>query len=581
MPATRFIFLLLSLLLLQTSSFLFSQSSSYPVKEWVKKLDAGVDPGHKKYFEVMRQLNGLDSAQWRKALTELEKEGSSAGHYFRAKFFYIKSTEFLLFSRKEQAKWFCENALKEAYATGDDQLISFISWLYGEEMYALQEIELAATYALNAVELNKKQMNVNSTFNYGHLGEILFHAREFEKCIYYTNKQLQHWHDTSVLKDYYKMKFRNTMGQAWQQLGNLDSALANYIMSLELAEMTDNNPWKGINSGFMGQVYFMKKDYQKAKTLFNYDFSINRMAEWNIAGYTLQWLAKIYLIEGKKDSALATVKEGLNFLLKSRSFPLQQQNYLQQAYYTTADVYRTMGNADSFYHYFRLYSVLHDSLERVAALSSAKMTQLRINNLKNYHTIQSLEREKKAEILKRNFILAAIIMLAAIVILVLNWQRQKSLYRQQLALQQKATAEAEVSAAREQLQLFTDNILEKTDLIEKLQQQVQYKEQSADQQKIIDELSHRTILTEDDWEKFKTLFEKNYPGFFVKLKEKAVDITVAEQRMAALTRLHLSTKEIAAMLGISVDSVHKSRQRLRQRLHLGSETNLEETIAYI
>jgi DNA-binding CsgD family transcriptional regulator len=65
----------------------------------------------------------------------------------------------------------------------------------------------------------------------------------------------------------------------------------------------------------------------------------------------------------------------------------------------------------------------------------------------------------------------------------------------------------------------------------------------------------------------------------VTLKEKAADITAAEQRMAALTRLHLTTRQIAAILGISADSVNKTRQRLRSRLKISADANLEEVIA--
>ena len=61
--------------------------------------------------------------------------------------------------------------------------------------------------------------------------------------------------------------------------------------------------------------------------------------------------------------------------------------------------------------------------------------------------------------------------------------------------------------------------------------------------------------------------------------EKFIDITISEQRMAALTRLRLTTSQVASMLGISVDSVHKSRQRLRQRLQVGTVVNLDEVVA--
>jgi DNA-binding CsgD family transcriptional regulator len=66
----------------------------------------------------------------------------------------------------------------------------------------------------------------------------------------------------------------------------------------------------------------------------------------------------------------------------------------------------------------------------------------------------------------------------------------------------------------------------------------------------------------------------------MKLKDSFPDITSAEQRMAALTRLRLTTRQIASMLGISVDSVHKSRQRLRQRLNLAADASLEEVLSF-
>jgi DNA-binding CsgD family transcriptional regulator len=59
------------------------------------------------------------------------------------------------------------------------------------------------------------------------------------------------------------------------------------------------------------------------------------------------------------------------------------------------------------------------------------------------------------------------------------------------------------------------------------------------------------------------------------------DITVAERRMAALIRLHLNTKQMASMLGISTDSVYKIRQRLRKRLQLVDELATETFLTKI
>ena len=126
-------------------------------------------------------------------------------------------------------------------------------------------------------------------------------------------------------------------------------------------------------------------------------------------------------------------------------------------------------------------------------------------------------------------------------------------------------AETELLLAKQQMQQFTENIVEKSELIEKLNQQIAG-EQSGNDQQILEELTGYTILTEADWENFKRLFERIYPDFFTSLKQTAPGITVAEQRMAALLRLDISSKQMAAMLGVSVDSVHKTKQRLRQRM---------------
>ena len=187
---------------------------------------------------------------------------------------------------------------------------------------------------------------------------------------------------------------------------------------------------------------------------------------------------------------------------------------------------------------------------------------------------------------QRNFIIAGILFLAVIALLLINRQRLKVKYQQELAVQEKLRMQQEnlriqqeMESAIMQLKMFTENIIEKTNLVEKLEQQLNNKTISATEQQLISELSQQTILTEDDWDKFKSLFEKIFPLFFQRLKNVAADITVAEQRMAALTRLQLTTRQMASMLGISVDSVHKTKQRLRKRFNLGTDANMEEYIA--
>jgi len=263
-------------------------------------------------------------------------------------------------------------------------------------------------------------------------------------------------------------------------------------------------------------------------------------------------------------------------------------NYLRNACYTTTQIFREIGNYDSAFYYNNLWSVINDSLERVVAISSLAISKAKLNDETSRYNIQNLNKEKRSQLLLRNIVIASIVVLSFVAVLFVNRQRLKERLKTEKAEKEKLRMEQEnlrmeqeVASAKDQLKMFTENIVEKTTLIEKLESQIKGKEATSEQQTIIAELGRQTILTEDDWNKFKSLFEKIYPGFFINLKEKFPDITLAEQRMAALTRLQLTPRQMASMLGISVDSVHKTRQRLRQRLHISPGSSLEEIMVGI
>jgi DNA-binding CsgD family transcriptional regulator len=60
----------------------------------------------------------------------------------------------------------------------------------------------------------------------------------------------------------------------------------------------------------------------------------------------------------------------------------------------------------------------------------------------------------------------------------------------------------------------------------------------------------------------------------LRIRQMASGINLLEQRMAALTLLKMNGREMAAILGISPESVRKTRQRLRQRLQLAAQDDL-------
>ena len=568
--------------LLQTNLPAFAQNKSLPLDAWVKSLDADDDTLNKNFNEIVNILQRTDTALVFPTLNELEKKGAAKGPYFQVRIKHLRAT--MLWKIRDKAAkdsiiQLMKVALQQAYAINDEHLIATVSWWYGETMFFCNQIELSTMYCLNAVEmLDKKGITVES-HQYQFLGELFYLTRDLDKGIYYLRRSIKTEKDTSRDARINTMSRWNTIALCWRKMGNYDSAFHYYDIAMQMANALNYEVWKGIISGNKGYTWFLQKKYDIAKPLLEFDYRTSKQHdEIANAAHALQLIARINIMQGKKDSALWQVKESLRMLQQQ---PQPMPHFLQDVYYATADVYRVLGNNDSFYHYSELYNNLHDSIERSVANSRLEIARLRLDNQSNVSEIRDLQKEKDAETQERNYIIAAIVLVAIVGLLLINRQRLKSRFQRQLAFQQKVAAEKELTAAKEQLDMFTQSIIEKTRVIEQLEEQVATKPFTDEQQQLASELSRQTILTEEDWEKFKTLFEKIYPGFFLKLKEMVPDITVAEKRMAALIRLHLNTKQMAAMLGISTDSVYKIRQRLRKRLQLDDELATETFLTKI
>jgi len=97
-------------------------------------------------------------------------------------------------------------------------------------------------------------------------------------------------------------------------------------------------------------------------------------------------------------------------------------------------------------------------------------------------------------------------------------------------------------------------------------------------QKLIQDFSAVRILTDEDWEEFKDLFNSVHQGMLDRLLRSYANLTLAEQRLFLLMKLALSTKEIANILGVSPDSVKKGRYRLKKKIGVGDATSMQDFV---
>ncbi len=181
---------------------------------------------------------------------------------------------------------------------------------------------------------------------------------------------------------------------------------------------------------------------------------------------------------------------------------------------------------------------------------------------------RELQQERDRQVLLRNGLLLFLALAAGLVWLLYNRRVMAERHRRERQRTEQAHQEAELRLAREQLEHYLTAFREKNSLIDRISAElVQASEPNAERRNDrIAALLNSVILTDADWQRFRQLFEQVHPGFFEALRQNHPDLTPAEVRLVVLSKLGIATREMAGMLGVSVESVHKGRYRLRRKL---------------
>jgi ligand-binding sensor domain-containing protein/DNA-binding CsgD family transcriptional regulator len=126
------------------------------------------------------------------------------------------------------------------------------------------------------------------------------------------------------------------------------------------------------------------------------------------------------------------------------------------------------------------------------------------------------------------------------------------------------------------------NIVHKNELLQTIKDEViQLNEMvdrsiPKDQFRKINKIIEEGIRDNQGWHLFESSFNEANENYYKKLKADNPGLTPNDLKLCAFLRMNMSSKEMAALLNITVRSVELRRYRLRKRLNLEHETNLTE-----
>lgn len=445
---------------------------------------------------------------------------------------------------------------------------------------ALQNM-LQAHYIFDEIGYNNVH---NSSGLLDRIAYVYYHLGNYNESIKYLKQSL----NSSMESTRRHVGILNTMGQSYRELDDRDNAFKYFHQARRLAIAAKDTAWIGISAGNIGHMYLREKSYKQAAPYMQeyYDCGV-AVADEVLIAEALTGLGEISLSDGNTGLALKHLESAEGLLEKAfANVDVPIQEYVRKHYLLTvmSNTWDARGNTERALKYLKEAGRISDSVEhRTKILKAAAVRQMLEAEQANSR-LQLMNEEKQAAILKQKLYIAIGVSLAIIILLLYSRQiRERKIRIQKEALLnlEKEKAENELEVSKQQLSEYIDRLQQKKELIDNIQSEIERLQKQGDipiedEQAALQKLNFATILTEDDWTRFRILFEKVHRGFFHNLKMAYPGLTPAETRLSSLVKLGLSSQQMAAMMGISVESIRKNRQRLRKKINIAKEQKLED-----
>ncbi|TMU57311.1 tetratricopeptide repeat protein [Flagellimonas algicola] len=196
-----------------------------------------------------------------------------------------------------------------------------------------------------------------------------------------------------------------------------------------------------------------------------------------------------------------------------------------------------------------------------------------------------LEQQDQISLLQRVILIGTIVFLLIIGFIYVKYLRSKHKTEKQLIRRNK---ELEIQKAKELLELKNKELaasalqlVEKDEFLRDMKSKL--RKTTGDIKKSEINKILRTIPSNNTnhWEEFRLRFTAVNEKFYDQVTTQFPNLSQSDQKICALIKLNFSSKEMARLLGISVESVHTTRYRLRKKLGLERSDNLEDFISSI
>ncbi|PLX07211.1 MAG: hypothetical protein C0596_11885 [Marinilabiliales bacterium] len=447
--------------------------------------------------------------------------------------------------------------------------------LIGDIYSSVNDFDKSLESYLNAMAIAESLRNdkmialINSE-----IGRLFIKISEFEKALDRFKLSIEFYESSpDNYSDQLITNYAN-IGVSYGSLSRLDSALMYFEKAYVLYPEDDLLNRAGVLNN-IGAIKFKQEKYTEAMELYVSALELFEEAKAdNGIGIALFNIAQTYLIKSDNQKAEEYFEKSVPYLENSGEL-----YYLYRCYEMLSDFNEQAGNLNESLKFHKLYSITKDSIMNVETLNKISSLQMQYEIKKVEHKIQILEKDAKLKQIKQYIIIGSFVLLFIIGgLLYLNLRNKfrNNKLNQKILSQERERLEKELKYKNKELENFALHIVQKNEFLNTVRNDLKDVGQDYNKLKEILFKVNQNLYLEKDREEFNSHLEKIHESFFLKLNQRFPDLTQNDKRLCALLAIDLATKDIAAIVNISQESVKKSRYRLRKKLNLETEENLSE-----
>jgi tetratricopeptide (TPR) repeat protein len=444
----------------------------------------------------------------------------------------------------------------------------------------------ALEYFQKALELSEKyKLRKTEGHAYNNLGSIYKNLEKYDKALECFNKALEISTELG-LKDVVYYIYGN-LGILYATQGDKKLAESYFKKLLQISRDEKDEVVEAFAMVSLGDFNVDIENYQEALSYYHQALEMADAVNANYSGPKSLFFANVYAGIGKAQYFLNNYDTAIDYLTKGfeKANETGQLSIVAESADKLSYAYEFRNQTASALKYSRIYQATRDSLQNMDNVK--RVTEIEMQNKfdklmaeKEFEQALSDARQKRNEAIYLLIIGGSFLGLVIFLLLfLLQKSRHKRVKLESENLQlEKENLYNDLAYKNKELTTNVMYLLKKNELIHSVCDKLKKAKMSFKvENRILVEDVIRDLESAskgDIWKEFELRFQEVHSDFYKKLNELFPNLTPNELKLCAFLRLNMSSKDIAAITFLSVNSINIARHRLRKKLNIEQEENL-------